>query len=78
MTTITIASSVKEKFVLVPKKEYEQLLGLRKKLRTIKSDKKPYNVDESIKTALAEIERGETYGPFNTVKELMASLRSKD
>lgn len=31
-----------------------------------------------LQTSLKEVEEGRTYGPFNTVKELRASLESND
>lgn len=65
-------------FVLVPRKEYEELLGLKKILKNKLSEIKNVDIDHRIAEALADVKTGRVYGPFNSAKEFIKSLHGKE
>ena len=77
MTTVTIPKELAKQgdLVLVPKKEYEELLGWRRAVKSSKK-KKQTALDRSLAIALQEVREGKLSGPFDTVKDLMKSLES--
>ncbi|PIS39585.1 MAG: hypothetical protein COT33_01170 [Candidatus Nealsonbacteria bacterium CG08_land_8_20_14_0_20_38_20] len=75
MATITIPKNLMEKgdLVIIPRKEYEGLLHVagRKKKRTYTQ------IDKDLDEAIAEYKAGKYFGPFDNVKDLMKSLKSR-
>lgn len=72
MATITIPEKLirGKNLILVPRKEYEGLLRM--------ASKKGYtDLDKELDRAIAEYQAGKFSGPFDNVKSLMKSLRSK-
>lgn len=55
--------------VILPRKEYEKLLR-----RAIKHEEP--TLDKNLKQALEEVKQGKVSGPYETVDELMKSLRA--
>lgn len=90
MTTITIPRRITRgrDLVILPREDYERLLGLPKKRKaTIKpkeiipEDQKWFWTKEWQKKereADKDIKKGRVYGPFTNVKDLIKSLKSKD
>lgn len=75
MTTLTIPKKLTQKgdLVIIPRKEYEDLL------RSYKKPKKTFKeqLDEDLDKAIADYRAGKFYGPFDNAKDLMKSLKSK-
>lgn len=74
MTTITIPRDLikKDDLVIIPRKEYEGLLraaGRKKRVYT--------QLDKDLDEAIAEYKAGKYFGPFDNVRDLMKSLKSK-
>lgn len=69
MTTVTIPKKVTkgEELVVIPRKDYEEFLRL-------KQQKAFSRLDKDLQESLLQVARGETYGPFNSVDEMMKSL----
>jgi len=67
MTTITIPKKLTkgEELVVIPRKQYEKFLGILESYSRLDRD-----LDEAIR----QTRKGETIGPFNSVKELKKSL----
>lgn len=79
MTTITIPKNlIREKdLILVPRKEYEQILSV---FKIIPKDQLWFWTKEwqkKEKGAEEDIRRGKIKGPFSSGKELLKSLKSK-
>ncbi len=78
MATFTIprALAAKGDLVVLPRKEYESLVRTAKaqgaKAKPVKK------LPSWLRASLKDVEEGRVYGPFNTVKELRASLESND
>ncbi len=72
MTTITIPKKIRkeEELIAIPRKEYEELLQIKRRKSFSKLDK-------DLQEALEEIKAGKVSGPFNNVKDLMDSLESQ-
>lgn len=78
MSTLTIPKTLAAKgdLVVLPRKEYESLVrNATKRLATAKPAKK---LPAWLQASLKDVEEGRVYGPFNTVKELRASLESHE
>lgn len=69
MVTISISDKAMRAggIVVLPRREYEQLLRVSE----------PPGLDESLAISLAEARAGKLYGPFNSARALMKSLRTK-
>ena len=69
MAILTIPQNLVKKgdLVLVPRKEYEELLRTSKR-------KKSTKLDRDLDGAIAEVRQGKAIGPFHSVKELKKSL----
>ena len=70
MTTITIPKKITrgKELIIVPKKDWENLLKLtRQKISQIE-------VGKGIKKALEEVKKGKIIGPFNKSGDLIKSL----
>ena len=69
MPTITIPKELAKKgdLVVVPRKEYEEFLRLKKQRAFLKLDK-------DLQEALRQVARGEILGPFRSAKELKKAL----
>ncbi|PIU99386.1 hypothetical protein COS59_00030 [Candidatus Wolfebacteria bacterium CG03_land_8_20_14_0_80_36_15] len=67
MITITIPRKLTkgEELVVIPRKQYEKFLGILERYGRLDQD-----LDEAVRQA----RKGETIGPFNSVKELKKSL----
>ena len=74
MKTITIPDNLtqEEELVVIPRRDYEQLVSDSSK-EIIKRDPK---IDRELALALDDVKKGRVYGPFSSVDEFMASLRS--
>lgn len=65
--------------VVIPRTEYEDLLRVKKQ-RTLKKSggtSRDPELDRELEEAMQEYRRGECYGPFSTVEESMAFLKSR-
>jgi len=70
MTTITIPKKITQgkELIIVPKKDWENLLKLtRQKISQIE-------IGKGIKESLEEIKKGKIIGPFNKGKDLIKNL----
>lgn len=67
MTTITIPKKLTkgEELIVIPRKEYEKFLRISKRYTKLDQE-----LDESIE----QVKKGQTIGPFNSIKELKKSL----
>lgn len=67
MTTVTIPRELAKKgdLIIIPRKEYEQLLVFRKNYTEF---------DHDLGEAIQQVKKGETFGPFNSAAELKKSL----
>ena len=77
MTTLTIPKEMTRKgdLVIIPRREYERILDLGKKI--IRKKVKPVSeLDKRLEKALKEVREGKTIGPFNTVEEGIKFLKS--
>lgn len=63
--TISQKSLPKDDIVLLPRRDYEQLI----KLAHFQTE-----LDEDLKQSLKDIKNGNIFGPFNTVEELKKSI----
>lgn len=90
MPTVTIPrKTIKEAdLILIPRKEYEDLLRIRKKnggnivvkhtMKVPKKHEKFYEkLDKELTAALREYSQGKYYGPFETAEEAIRSLNRK-
>jgi hypothetical protein len=89
MVTVGILQGlIKEGFVVLPRGEYEDLLRAKKSndivIKRDKSFKVPKKhekfydeLDKELTESLREIKAGNFVGPFDNVKDLLASLHSK-
>ena len=70
MATITIPEKITkgEKLVIIPRKEYRELL------RVYKKASKGNRLDQRLEKALDDIRAGRVFGPFRNVESLMKSL----
>ena len=70
MNTITIPKTLSKKgdLVVIPRKQYEKFLHATEKLQSF------IKLDKDLKQSLKELKTGKIFGPFNSVKELRASL----
>ena len=59
-----------EELIVIPRKEYDQVLRILKQ-------KKDNDFDRKLDKIIAEVDRGETFGPFKTAKALVKSLNAK-
>ena len=73
MKTITIPDNLtqEEELVVIPRRDYEQLVSDSSK-ETIKRNPK---IDRELAISMAEFRAGKVVGSFNTAKELMNSLK---
>lgn len=73
MKTITVPDNLvrEEELVLIPRRDYEQLVSDSSK-EIVKRDPR---IDRELAISMAEFKAGKVVGPFNTVKELMDSLK---
>jgi hypothetical protein len=71
MTTITIPKTVTkgEELVVIPRKDYEEFLRLKKE-KISKSGK----LDKDLQEAMQQVLDGKVSKPFSSVKELWRSL----
>lgn len=65
VTTIKKSITKGEELIVIPRKEYEILVSVKKE----KTD-----LDKELSAALKEIKQGKFIGPFTSVKELKKSL----
>ena len=74
MKTLTIDKSLdkEEDIVLITRRDYEQLISDSSK-EVIKRDPK---IDRELAKSLEDVRKGRVYGPFSSVGEFMASLKS--
>ena len=89
MVTLSIPQGlIKEGFVVLPRREYEDLLRARhisgivvkrdKSFKVPKRHEKFYNeLDKELTESLREIAEGKVVGPFYNTKDLFKSLHSK-
>ena len=70
MVTLTIPKKITQKgdLVVIPRKDYEAIL---------EALKKRVFIDKGLQEALKEVESKKIIGPFNNVKDLIKSLRSR-
>lgn len=75
MTTLTIPKKLTKKgdLVIIPRKEYEDLLRFYKKPKKTLNEQ----LNKDLNKAIAEYRSGKFSGPFDNTKDLMKSLRSK-
>lgn len=59
--------------VLIPRREYERLLGGQEK----SNKRRLTQLDRDLAKSIAEYRVGKSIGPFDNVKDLMRSLRSR-
>ncbi|TSC72068.1 MAG: hypothetical protein G01um101470_424 [Parcubacteria group bacterium Gr01-1014_70] len=92
MPTLTIPEKIKkgEDLVVIPRKEYEGLLRVKKKsaplalqrsklFRMPKKHEKFYNeLDKRLAIALREVKEGKVTGPFATADEAIRFLHSRE
>ena len=72
MTTLTIPKEMTRKgdLVIIPRREYEKILDLgKRKVQPISE------LDKGLEEALKEVKEGKTIGPFETVEEMIKSLK---
>ena len=61
--------------VIIPRREYEKILDLGKKI--IRKKVKPASeLDKGLEEALKEVREGKTFGPFDTVEKGIKFLKS--
>lgn len=81
METITIPKKLSQKgdLVVLPRKEYEELLRFQRKQTTgSKKNEKFYaQLDRDLKRSIKDYRAGKYYGPFKTVKEGKEFLASR-
>lgn len=89
MATLAIPKNlIKEGFVVLPRREYENLLRAKqgndivvkrdKSFKVPKRHEKFYNeLEKELSESLREIKQGNVIGPFDNVKDLLKSLHSK-
>lgn len=67
MATITIPKKLTkgEELIVIPRKEYEELLDILERYTQL---------DQDLNDAIKQVRKGEAIGPFNSVKELKKSL----
>lgn len=67
MTTLTIPKKITrgEELIIIPRKEYEKILCLPKKRK----------LDKGLEKALEDVRKGRMSKPFNSVEELIKSLK---
>ena len=70
MTTITIPKRITkgEELVIIPRKDYEQLFDIRKKIKKMRF------IDKDLKKSLKQAKEGKTVGPFYKIDDLVKSL----
>ena len=75
MTTITIPKRIThgKDLIIIPREDYEKLLGLSKKIRKVKIKSE---LDRGLDEALKEVREGKTFGPFKTAEEGIKFLDS--
>jgi len=90
MVTLSIPQGlIKEGFVVLPRREYEDLLHAKrgddivvkrdKSFKVPKKHEKFYNgLDGELTESLREIKAGNFVGPFDNVKDLLISLHLKN
>ena len=73
MTTITIPKNLikKDDLVIIPRKEYEELLSARR-VREFYTE-----LDKDLDMAIRDYRAGRAYGHFTTVEESRLSLESR-
>ena len=85
MTIITIPRKfmLNNDFVIIPRRQYENLLRENVVIKRSASFKVPKrhtkfydDLDKEIATTLREVKEGKVVGPFDNVKDLMKSLNS--
>lgn len=74
MSPITIPKNLakNDDLVVIPRKEYEELLKTAKKSADHKKHKQ--ELDQALAEAMEEVRQGKVYGPFSSTEELMRSL----
>lgn len=89
MVTLSIPQGlIKEGFVVLPRREYENLLRAKQgndivvkrssSFKVPKKHEKFYDeLDKELTESLREIKAGNFAGPFDNVKDLLTSLHSK-
>ena len=74
MVTLTIPKQLTKtgELIIIPRKEYEWLLrAIKKPVKQTRTQ-----LDKDLGKSLAEYKAGKFSGPFNNVKDLMASLKN--
>ena len=66
-----LLQKIKDDFVIIPRREYDNLLLVFKKAGHYKQ------LDEDLNKAIKEVKQGKAIGPFSTAKDLMSSLKAK-
>ena len=77
MITLTIPKEMTRKgdLVIIPRREYERILDLGKKI--IRKKVKPVSeLDRGLEEALKEVREGKVFGPFDTVEKGIKFLKS--
>jgi len=71
-TLVTIPRNIAKmgELVILPRKEFEQILRLARK----KYPKFDRDLDRNLDKAIEEVRQGKAIGPFNSVKSLRVSL----
>lgn len=71
MVTITIPKKLTkgEELVVIPRKEYEEVLRILKKEKRTRTQ-----LDRDLEKALEDVKAGRLFGPFKTVKEFKKSI----
>ena len=89
MVTLSIPQGlIKEGFVVLPRREYEDLLRVKqgndivikrdKSFKVPKRHEKFYDeLDKELTESLREYKKGKFIGPFGSIKDLLVSLHSK-
>lgn len=70
MSSVTIPKKITkgEELVVIPRREYEELLKSPKEKK----------VDRGLEKALEDVRKGRVIGPFTNAKELIRSLESEE
>lgn len=90
METLTIPKKLTQKgdLVVIPRKEYEELLRVQKqrknttRLKPIDAEKNRHpefyaQLDKDLNVAIKDYKAGRAYGPFESVEESRLSLESR-
>jgi len=79
MTPITIPKEITKKgdLIIIPRKEYEELLNLKKMISKDQAWFWTKEWQEKEREAEEDIKKGRIYGPFANAKDLIKSLRAK-